>query len=189
MGGYGSGWHRHDKKRCVEDGLSLRASGHKPFVVEAHETGRPVGGQTFWSHAGKVSAQIGVTYHPGPEAPAALAADDGGVSGRLRLSYTRTHGDTKEPLDYDLAVEVRPCHFGGWRVYLRCPLVRDGRPCGRRCEKVYLPPGARYFGCRTCYDLTYRSAQEAHHFDGMFRRLGAEIGMDPKAVARALARI
>ena len=25
---------------------------------------------------------------------------------------------------------------------------------------LYLPPGARYFGCRHCYNLTYRSAQE-----------------------------
>jgi hypothetical protein len=26
--------------------------------------------------------------------------------------------------------------------------------------KLYLPPAARYFGCRHCHDLTYRSAQE-----------------------------
>ena len=26
--------------------------------------------------------------------------------------------------------------------------------------KLYLPPGARYFGCRRCHELTYRSCQE-----------------------------
>jgi hypothetical protein len=26
--------------------------------------------------------------------------------------------------------------------------------------KLYLPPGGRYFGCRHCYGLTYRSCQE-----------------------------
>ena len=27
--------------------------------------------------------------------------------------------------------------------------------------KLYLPPGGRYFGCRHCHDLTYRSRQES----------------------------
>lgn len=32
--------------------------------------------------------------------------------------------------------------------------------CQRRVRKLYLPPGAKYFGCRTCYKLTYQSVQE-----------------------------
>jgi hypothetical protein len=45
---------------------------------------------------------------------------------------------------------------GGRRMWWVCPLVG----CGRRCAVLYLPPGARYFGCRRCYDLAYRSQQD-----------------------------
>jgi len=27
--------------------------------------------------------------------------------------------------------------------------------------KLYLPPGGKYFGCRHCYNLTYKSCQES----------------------------
>lgn len=57
----------------------------------------------------------------------------------------------------------------------------------KRCEKVYVPSGSRHLGCRTCHDLAYRISQEAHEFDGLFKGLGAQVGMDPKAVERALA--
>ena len=92
-----------------------------------------------------------------------------------------------EPVAYEIAVEVRPCHFGGWRLYFRCPLERRGEACRQRGEKLYLPAGSRHFGCRSCHGLTYRSAQEAHHFDGLFKRLGRQMGMDPRALERALS--
>ena len=191
MGGYGSGWHRHDKKRRVEDALVLQASGYKPFVAQAHGSGSRLSGTSTWGREGDRNRdRIGWTYLPGTDAPEAVAEAGGGTAGRLRLAYDRLRGDEREPVEYALDVEVRPCHFGGWRVYLRCPLVKGGRPCGARCEKAYLPPGSRHFGCRGCHDLTYRSAQEAHHFDGLFKRLGAQMGMDWRDVERALeARI
>ncbi len=57
--------------------------------------------------------------------------------------------------------ETRPA-FGGKRWWLTCPLTVNGVACNRRVGKLYLPPDARYFGCRHCYDLTYRSCQQAH---------------------------
>src|SRR5262249_38010382 len=33
------------------------------------------------------------------------------------------------------------------------------RGCERRVGRLYLPPGERAFGCRSCYNLTYRSTQ------------------------------
>jgi hypothetical protein len=39
------------------------------------------------------------------------------------------------------------------------PLARDGTACHRRVRMLYRPWGARYFGCRACHDLTYRSRQ------------------------------
>lgn len=186
MGGYGSGRHRIDKRRCVEDGLTLRASGFHAVLVDARDTGRPVTGTTAWSYGSGVSDRIGFTYTPRAASPDALAGSGGGIGGRLVLAYDRLVGDARSPVSVDVPVEVRPCPFGGWRLYLRCPLTRNGRTCGRRCEKLYLPPGSSCFGCRTCHDLTYRSAQQAHHFDGLFKRLGREMGMDPRTLERAL---
>jgi len=50
-------------------------------------------------------------------------------------------------------------HLGGTRFWFRCPMQHDGKECGRRVRKLFLPPGARTFGCRTCYYLTFESAQ------------------------------
>ena len=47
--------------------------------------------------------------------------------------------------------------------------------CKMRVSKLYLPPGATYFGCRTCYHLTYTSCQECHKYDSMFAGLAASM--------------
>ena len=105
-----------------------------------------------WANAdGQDEASLGyrVTSTPG-----------GGLA--LRLTYTITDSTTggKAPLEYAVEIIATPCHFGGVRYWFRCPLVRNGVPCGGRVGRLYLPPGGRYFGCRTCYNLTYRSAKE-----------------------------
>jgi hypothetical protein len=54
------------------------------------------------------------------------------------------------------------------RVDLRRPsrlLIVGDVACNRRAGKLYLPSGARYFGCRKCHDLTYKSCQEAHQLE------------------------
>jgi hypothetical protein len=67
-----------------------------------------------------------------------------------------------------------------------CPLRVDGRSCGRRVGKLYLPPAGGYFGCRHCHDLTYTSCQESHQFDGLYRMMALELGVGVKEVKRAL---
>jgi hypothetical protein len=47
---------------------------------------------------------------------------------------------------------VRP-HLGGKRFWFRCA-------CRKRVGRLYLSPGQRVFRCRSCHNLTYRSAQE-----------------------------
>ena len=49
------------------------------------------------------------------------------------------------------------CHFGGVRHWFVCPILVDGRACGRRCRCLYLAGNAEYFGCRECLLLTYQS--------------------------------
>ncbi len=63
-------------------------------------------------------------------------------------------------MELPIRLETTPLHFGGHRWWGICPLVVNNVPCNRRVGKLYLPPGDRYFGCRHCHRLTYRSAQE-----------------------------
>ncbi len=98
-----------------------------------------------------------------------------GKDGRLwfRLLY-RAQG---EDVDQPIALEQLPYPVGGgWRWLFRCPLTRDGQNCRRRCGKLWLPPGARYFGCRLCYRLTYTSSQENHQGDALAAQIAAELG-------------
>jgi hypothetical protein len=76
----------------------------------------------------------------------------------LRLHYHFT--DSGVNVDYRVGLSATRPRFGGLRWWFLCPLSREGRHCGRRMGKLYLPPGGRYFGCRHCYDLTYTSVQE-----------------------------
>jgi len=64
----------------------------------------------------------------------------------------------------------------------------NGRGCGRRVGKLYLPPGGRYFGCRQCHDLTYTSCQESHRYDRLFGRLAADTGVDERLVKAMFSR-
>lgn len=58
-----------------------------------------------------------------------------------------------------LVQKTRP-YFGGVRWWFTCPCTVNCLVCARRVRMLYLPPGERYFGCRYCHDLTYRSVQE-----------------------------
>ena len=44
-------------------------------------------------------------------------------------------------------------NYGGERYWFICPLSG----CSRRVAKLYKPIGAKYFGCRHCYNLSYAS--------------------------------
>ena len=70
-----------------------------------------------------------------------------------------------------MRLQTTPAQFGGQRWWFTCPLIVDGMACNRRAGKLFLPPGAKYFGCRTCHGLTYRSCQEAHQTERLFARI------------------
>ncbi len=74
---------------------------------------------------------------------------------RIILNYKHrqgSYGDWTE-MEYAVAIERTPCHFGGERVWFRCPAVG----CLRRVAVLY---GAKYFVCRTCYRLAYQCQRE-----------------------------
>jgi len=91
----------------------------------------------------------------------------------LRFQYTiadRFHGD-KISLNYQIPVVSTSCYLGGNRWWFICPLESNGKNCGRRCRILYLPYGAKYFGCRECYGLTYecRQAHRNRSYEGFFK--------------------
>lgn len=106
-----------------------------------------------------------------------------------RLYYTHTSFEKEETeLDYKVQLVTTPCNFGGVRYWFICPLWIDGRQCGRRVAKLYLPPGGKYFGCRHCYNLTYKSCQDSHKFDRLYSLIAKSVpGTTPKMVKQALS--
>jgi hypothetical protein len=79
----------------------------------------------------------------------------------VRVYYTRIDKTTKEKEDFDYKISLfsEPCNFGGKRFWFICPLIVNGIPCDRTVGKLYLPSNGKYFGCRHCYNLTYRSCK------------------------------
>lgn len=71
----------------------------------------------------------------------------------LRLSYSRG-----EKINLEVELVTTPCHYGNVRYWFLCPLTS----CNKRIGKLYLPKDAQYFGCRNCYNLTYKCQKEAN---------------------------
>jgi hypothetical protein len=105
---------------------------------------------------------------------------------RLWYSWTNPATRAKESIDYRVTLTTTRPRFGGVRWWFLCPLSVYGRPCGRRVAKLYFAPGARYFGCRHCHDLSYSSRHESRRFDSLYRRLARSTGYDLDTVKRAL---
>ncbi|HEX8914159.1 MAG TPA: hypothetical protein VF796_17555 [Humisphaera sp.] len=173
MGGPGSGY-RLDKKTTVEDCIVLSAAAMTRIGLLRANLHRA--GSVTWTNTvtGEKVSAIGFDPNVWDE------------HGSARLHYTRTR--TGDQVDYRVQVTSTPLPWGGRRWWFGCPLVAGGgAACGRRCGKLYLPPGARYFGCRRCYELTYESSQEAHKNDRWAAELGREYGLSARDVLRSLA--
>lgn len=143
MGGYGSGVRRR-KKRTTEGCMWLDTAALLRWgwlAVSGSQSG-VIG----WGKAqdGRYEAEVGYDLVVGE------------ASGSLGLRYALA-GEPAAAINYRVALETTPCHLGGRRWWFRCPLSRDGTACGRRVRKLYLV--GRYFGCRCCHALTYRSRQ------------------------------
>lgn len=89
----------------------------------------------------------------------------------------------QEPLNYLVEITATRCNLGGSRWWFHCPLVKRGIACKSRVRLLFLPPGACYFGCRACHDLTYESSQTHHS------RVDALLRLSPTEILRFLARL
>jgi len=151
MGGYGSGRCRYfSSKTKVEDCHKWRIAGLKDYLIPGHW------GTTHWmigeQESGSVSFRV-----LGDENPEALL-----------LSYTiGARSGNPQDFNYRVNLTTTPLPWGGVRYWFICPLWG----CYRRVGCLYLPPGGKYFGCRHCYDLRYKSQFEWHIDKGIFERM------------------
>lgn len=155
MGGFGSG-RRLDRRSIVEDSLDVAMEGFRGRLHH-HTTGTIV---WTWASGRKASIGYKVTWGEGPT---------------ITLQYRWQNIEDVQTL---VRLQATPVQFGGQRWWFTCPLVANGVPCARRAGKLYLPPGKRYFGCRKCYGLTYRSCQESHQLERSLGSLGIDCSRD-----------
>jgi len=138
-----------DKKDTVEDCRSVSIS-----FLKKHDylCGFRVG-KIFWRNCyNEETGSIGIT----------VSTWDG--ENYVRFYYTITDHNSGEKTDYDYKVILTTtlCNFGGVRYWFICPLSLNGIYCGRRVAKLYKAPGAVYYGCRYCYNLSYESRNKSH---------------------------
>lgn len=135
---------KRDGRTTVEDGLILDIFHFHRWGVFK---GRWSSGNVNWKSGDEVASRIGYTFTADTQIT---------LSYRVKRMWDESGQDIKLPV----SLMKTPCHFGKYRYWFLCPLVINGRACLRRVGKLYLPPGGLYFGCRSCYNLTYQSCQE-----------------------------
>ncbi len=136
MGGSGSTrwpwWYK--KKTCVESCLKLDVAvlNQRGFIKPGEEKV----GVYHWHYRGATGSMgFRVIWFPKPQVKLTYL-----IKGRGKFTYP-------VPL-------VPVVRFGKQTCWLfSCPR------CGRRVRCLYLPPKQDVFGCRECYDLTYRKRQ------------------------------
>ncbi len=162
MGGYGSG-RRLGAARCkVNDCHVIGGPNILPKLIKMAE-GCPFSGTIWWSRNEEKYAEIGYSLR-------------GNI---LNVYYTLRE---TEKVNYPITLTTTRQPKGGLRYWFTCPL----RGCGRMVEKLYLPNGALYFGCRKCYNLTYQSCNESHKFDGLYRLLARNLGTSFEKVKQVM---
>lgn len=122
---------------------------------------------------GRIGHSWTVRWKWGDEVRDSISYRVDGHEGRptsLRFEYLMPdESGAKSLVSYRVGVSFTPCHFGNGRWWFVCPLACQGTACTRRCRLLYLPGGARYFGCRRCYGLTYECRQK--HRDKFYEAL------------------
>jgi hypothetical protein len=157
MGGVFSG-RRWSKKPVVEGCLAIDTADLKRWKLLAAGP-KTSTGTLRWGKDGAGGSSV--DYR--------LVIEEG--AGTFRLSYQL--GKPPEPVRYSVRMVTTDCHLGGVRWWFLCPLLTNDVACGRRVRKLYLR--GKYFGCRHCHGLTYRSCQESDSRVYAARRGGLDL--------------
>ncbi len=133
MSGRGA-WYKWNKKDTVEDhqGLDVRQLHREGILTSGFHS-------ISWSRGERKIGSIG--YWGGED------------SITLDYRHCRAGSDNWEDVKQTVSLSWTSCHFGGRRPWFICG------NCGRRVAVIY--GAGKYFACRHCYDLTYRSCQES----------------------------
>jgi hypothetical protein len=149
MGGPGSGrWPRNYKRREVVQScssLSIIAMRRGGALVPQKETNGTLFRRDQITQEVDFSIKFRVTWRS-PDGP------------RLWLAYELP--GSAERVRYSIQLACTRTNWGGTRFWFVCPLIGSSGPCGRRAGKLYRPAECKQFGCRVCYQLSYRSVHE-----------------------------
>jgi hypothetical protein len=167
MGGSGSGRHADVYNYTVEDCLTVDINWMRRKNSHSFIPNHSASGSITWSRNGIETASIGYKAY--------LETDN------EHIIFHYTYQDS-EKIEYRVWFEKTYPNYGGFRYWFLCP----AQGCGKRIAKLYKPPGSRYFACRTCQNLTYESCRESHQFDGLYSRIGADMGRSADFVKRVL---
>jgi hypothetical protein len=137
MGGYGSGERWHSK---ATTGAALRLDVRWLARKGLFQPGIAAYLPMHWTRNGKPSGNITVSY-------------DARRPDELLLDYrTRATGETDwTDVREVVLLEWTPCHYGGERIWCRCP------GCGSRCAVLYSMHGR--FLCVPCNKLAYSTTR------------------------------
>lgn len=166
MGGSGSGrWSRFDRKLTVEESLSISVRDFRSLNNSSAT------GTVNWKGVCGQACSIAFVLELG-DVPT------------ITLHYL---WQNSEEVQIPVRLQTTPTQFGGKRWWFTCPLMVGRVACNRRVERLHLPNGSRYFGCRGCHRLTYRSCQEAHQTERLFGRMS--IPYDHRAIKELLGEL
>lgn len=135
MGGFGSGRRPHANLATTEDRLGLDVR-----WLQRNGCLLTLGKQTItWSMSG---VEVGKAH---------LSSEHGW----LNLSYRHQSSlGLWQAVDCTVRIETTPCHYGGHRVWFRCPSAH----CGRRIAILYVGSKVE---CRYCARLAFASQRES----------------------------
>ena len=150
MGGFGSGrWERSHRKTTVEESLVIN------FDDLRNHMRADVLIRIYWMSNGETLNAINYFM---------MSNENGPI---VCLAYCYAGEEVLLPIE----LQTSSTNHRGRRLWFTCPLTINGEKCDRRVGKLYLPPSSKYFGCRTCHDLTYTSSQQAHYEDRIDGRI------------------
>lgn len=143
MGGFGSGrWHGRERRQVIEkcrsicsDDLSRQGPirAHQEGQIDIHEPG------------GGVTASLPFVVVP-------IRSSILVIGFRLRCN--------DEIVTQGIPISTTQTRFGGTRLCFLCPTGDPDDFCGGASRRLYLPPGKKYFGCRSCHQLSYSACQK-----------------------------
>ena len=84
----------------------------------------------------------------------------------IRLHYTHTDrlSGEKESMNNRVELTTTTCNYGGKRYWFICPLIKNGKYCGRRVGVLFSI--GKWFGCRHCGEIAYAAQMKGGKFRG-----------------------